>query len=244
MAKLSFSKSSLRLKAPAGDNPPPPPLDFHPAGARLDLLSFTIVLVIVAGYFGPWVAHPAAGLNLSADDLSEWVKFLPTYKAGHSGLIRELFCISIWLAPIGLGMLAGRSRSWLMKLALLGPALLLVFTPLPKYPELLTAYQAPEFAPTFWITAGSLVITLGLSLLGRRAALTDRLVAALWIIFGLAVALIAPLHFIKVLSEIERLYHVSIGWGLVATVLGGLSLSALGARQWRQMAALRRADTA
>ena len=199
-------------------------------------VALVLLLVIVAGYFGPWAAQPAAGLILSADDLSEWIKFLPTYKAGNSGLIRELFFISIWLAPIGLGMLAGRSRSWLIKLALLGVALLLVFTPLPKYPELLTAYQAPEFAPTFWITIGSLVITLGLGLFGGRSpARSARSVAALWIVFGLAVALIAPLHFIKVLSEIERLYPVSIGWGLIATILGGLSLSVLGVWQWRNI---------
>ena len=190
-----------------------------------------VLVIIVAGYFGPWAAHPAAGLNLSADDLSEWVKFLPMYKAGNSGLIRELFFISIWLAPIGLGLLAGRSRAWLIKLALLGLAILLVFTPLPKDPELLTAYQTPEVAPTFWITAGSLVSTLGLGFFGRRTS--DRSVAALWLVFGLAVAFIAPLHFIKVWSEIERLYQVSIGWGVIATVIGGLSLSALGVWQWR-----------
>ena len=132
-------------------------------------ISFVILVVIVAGYFGPWAAQPAAGLNLSADDLSEWIKFLPVYKAGNSGLIREVFFISIWLAPIGLGTLAGRNRSWLVRLALLGLALLLVFTPLPKYPELLTAYRAPEFAPTFWITIGSLVITLGLGFFGSRS---------------------------------------------------------------------------
>jgi hypothetical protein len=113
---------------------------------------------------------------------------------------------------------------------LLGLALLLVFTPLPKYPELLTAYRAPEFAPTFWITIAALVITIVLGLIGRRAS--DRLIAALWIVSGLAIALIAPLHFIKVLPQIERLYRVSIGWGLIATVVGGLSLSALGVRRW------------
>jgi hypothetical protein len=196
-------------------------------------LIFIALLVIAAGYFGPWAAQPAAGLNLSADDLAEWVKFLPVYQAGNSGLIRELFFSSIWLVPIGLGLLAGRSRSWLIRLSLLGLALLLVFTPLPKYPELITAYQAPEFAPTFWITVGSLVITIALGLLGPRMLRADRVVAALWIVAGLAVALIAPLHFVKVLPEIERLYHVSIGWGLIATVLGGLSLSMLGVWQWR-----------
>lgn len=195
-------------------------------------VAFVILVIIVAGYFGPWAAHPAAGLNLSADDLSEWVKFLPMYQAGDSGLIRELFFIPIWLVPIGLGVLASRSRSWWIKLAVLSGAVLLIFTPLPKYPELLTAYQTPEFAPTFWITAGTLAITLGLGLAGRRTP--DRLVAALWMVFGLAIALIAPLHFIKVWSEIARLYGVSIGWGVIATVLGGLGLSVLGVRLWRR----------
>jgi hypothetical protein len=196
------------------------------------------LLVIVAGYFGPWAAHPAAGLNLSADDLAEWVKFLPVYKAGDSGIIRELFFISIWIVPIGLGILAGRSRTWLLKLALLGVALLLVFTPLPKYPELLTAYQAPEFAPTFWVTVGALVVTLAFGLIGPLTR-SARNVAALWIILGLTVALIAPLHFVKVWPEIEKLYHVSIGWGVIATVLGGLSLSALGIVEWRRAATAR-----
>lgn len=192
------------------------------------------LLLIGAGYFGPWAAHPAAGLTLSADDLAEWVKFLPIYKAGDSGLIRELFFISIWLLPIGLGLLAQGVRarsvtSWTIKLSLLALAVLLAFTPLPKYPELLTAYQAPEFAPTFWLTLGSLVTAIGPGVIGWR--IHHRVVALLWILMGLAVALIAPLHFVKVLPEIERLYSVSIGWGLIATVLGGLSLSALGARQ-------------
>lgn len=190
------------------------------------------LLLIGAGYFGPWAAHPAAGLNLAADDLAEWVKFLPVVRAGNSGIIRELFFSSIWLVPIGLGLLAGRAISWTIRLALLALAVLLAFTPLPKYPELLTAYQAPEFAPTFWITLGSLAMAIGLGLTGRRTLRADRAVAMLWILIGLAAALIAPLHFVKVLPEIERLYPVSIGWGLIATVLGGISLSALGARQW------------
>jgi len=191
------------------------------------------LLLIGAGYFGPWAAHPAAGLNLSADDLAEWLKFLPVVRAGNSGLTRELFFISIWLTPIGLGLLARRLTSWPIKLALLALAVLLVFTPLPKYPELLTAYQTPEFAPTFWLTFGSLVLTIGLGLSGRRTlARSTRSAALLWIFMGLAVALIAPLHFVKALPEIERLYPVSIGWGLIATVSGGLSLSALGVRQW------------
>jgi hypothetical protein len=45
---------------------------------------------------------------------------------------------------------------------------------------------------------------------------------------GLAAAAIAPLHFIKVVPEIDRLYHFAIGWGVFAVVMGGIGLVAIG----------------
>jgi len=190
--------------------------------------AFVALALIGAGYFGPWANHPAAGLVLSADDLAEWIKFLPIYKTGSSGLIRELFYLSIWLTPIGLGLLAGRVKSLTLRLVLLGVAVLLVLTPLPKYPELLSAYREPEFAPTFWITVVALLSSIGLGLFGWR--MSDRMVGVIWSVIGLAVMLIAPLHFVKVTSEIEKLYRFSIGWGVIVTALGGLALAAIGLR--------------
>lgn len=183
--------------------------------------------LMAAGYFGLWAAHPAAGLNLSADDLGEWIKFLPAYRAGNNGLIRELFYLPIWLVSLGLGLWAGRLTSSPGKLVVIALSALLVFTPLPKYPELLSAFREPEFAPTFWITVGTLLASIGAAIFGAR--LSDRVTAILWIASGLSAALIAPLHFWKVTSEIERLYSFSIGWGVIATIVGGLLLAATGA---------------
>ncbi len=190
--------------------------------------AFVALALIGAGYFGPWVNHPAAGLVLSADDLAEWIKFLPIYQTGSSGLIRELFYLSIWLTPIGLGLLAGRIKSLPLRLVLLGVAVVLVLTPLPKYPELLGAYREREFAPTFWITVVALLSAIGLGVIGWR--LSDRVVGLIWIVIGLAAMLIAPLHFVKVASEIEKLYRFSIGWGVIVTALGGLVLAVIGLR--------------
>ncbi len=184
--------------------------------------------LIGAGYFGPWVWHKDVSLILSADDLAEWLKFMPIVGAGQSGIIRELFYIPIWLTSIGLGVLAGHVKSIGWRLALVGLSLLLVFTPLPKYPELLTAYQSSDFAPTFWITIGSMVISFGLAIFGSR--LSDRVQALVWIGIGFMAASIAPLHFVKVVPEIERLYPFSIGWGIFAVAIGGMGLTAIGVR--------------
>ena len=187
---------------------------------------FIALALIGAGYFGAWVWHPTAALTYSADDLGEWLKFFPIVQAGQSGIVRELFYLPIWITAIGLDLFAGRVKSIGWKMMLVGLSALLVFTPLPKYPELLTAYRTSEFAPTFWITVASLLIAIVLAIFGGRLA--DRVEAIIWIVMGLAAASIAPLHFIKVMPEIERLYHFSIGWGIFAVAIGGVGLAVIG----------------
>ena len=184
------------------------------------------VLLMGVGYFGPWVAHKAAGLNLSADDLGEWIKFLPAWRSGQLPVIRELFYLPIWLTAIGLGLKAGRLKSRPWKLAVWALSMLLVLTPLPKYPELLSAYRTPEFAPTFWATAAALLIASGLAFFGAR--LPNRAEAILWIFIGISAALFAPWMFGRAMPDIDQLYHYSIGWGVIAEVAGGVLLAATG----------------
>src|SRR5512139_1210685 len=131
-------------------------------------LLWLALFLVGAGYFGPWVWHKAAGLNLSADDLGEWIKFLPAWKSGQLPVMRELFYLPIWLTSIGLGLMAGRITSWPWKLAMLVLGLLLVLTPLPKYPELLGAYREPEFMLTFWTTMVALLLSIAFAFLGSR----------------------------------------------------------------------------
>jgi hypothetical protein len=184
------------------------------------------LLLIGAGYFGPWVWHKAAGLNLSADDLGEWIKFLPAWKSGQLPVMREVFYLPIWLTSIGLGLMAGRIKAWPWKLAVLALSLLLVFTPLPKYPELLSAYREPEFMPTFWATVTALLLSVAFTLFGAR--LPGRVEAILWIVIGIAAALFAPWMFGRAMPDIDRLYHYSIGWGIVAEVIGGVLMALIG----------------
>jgi hydrogenase/urease accessory protein HupE len=185
-------------------------------------LLWIALFLIGAGYFGPWVWHKAAGLMLSADDLGEWIKFLPAWKSGQLPVLRELFYLPIWLTVIGLGLLAGRSKSWPRKLIVLGLSVLLVFTPLPKYPELLSAFREPEFSLTFWATMVALLTSVLLTFFGSR--IPDRVEAVLWMVIGGSAALFAPWMFGRAMPDIDRLYHYSIGWGVVTEVIGGVLL--------------------
>jgi hypothetical protein len=190
-------------------------------------MALLIALAMIAvGYFGPWVAHKDAGLILSADDLAEFVKFMPIVRSGEAGIVRELFFTPIWIAALGLGLFAGRRRSVGAKLGLLLLSLLLVFTPLPPFTFLIEAYRSSEFGLTFWITVIATLSIVALTLFGRR--LPDRVEAIAWIVLGIAAASIAPLHFIKIQPEIAKLYPFSIGWGFVMVIVGGVALSAIG----------------
>jgi hypothetical protein len=184
------------------------------------------LLLIGAGYFAPWVWHKDAGLIQSADDLGEWIKFLPAWQAGQLPVLRELFYLPIWLTSIGLGLLAGRITSWPWKIVVLAVSVLLVLTPLPKYPELLSAYRTPEFMLTFWATVAALLLSVVFAFFGSR--LPDRVEAILWIVIGVAAALFAPWMFGRAMPDIDRLYHYSIGWGLVAEVIGGVLMAVIG----------------
>ncbi len=185
--------------------------------------------LIAAGYFGPWVAHKDAGLILSADDLAEFVKFMPIVRSGEAGIVRELFFAPIWIAALGFGLFAGQRRSVGAKLGLLLLSLLLVFTPLPPFTFLIDAYRSSEFGLTFWVTAIATLSIVALTIFGRR--LSDRAEAIAWIVLGIAAASIAPLHFIKIQPAIAILYPFSLGWGFVMVIVGGVALSAIGVRK-------------
>jgi hypothetical protein len=189
-------------------------------------LLWLALFLIGAGYFGPWVWHKAAGLNLSADDLGEWIKFLPAWKSGQLPVTRELFYLPVWLTSIGLGLMAGRIKAWPWKLVVLTLSLVLVLTPLPKYPELLGAYREPEFRLTFWATMAALILSVIFTLWGGR--LPDRVEASLWLVIGSAAALFAPWMFGRAMPDIDRLYHYSVGWGVVAVVIGGALAALIG----------------
>ncbi|HEY68130.1 MAG TPA: hypothetical protein G4N97_07665, partial [Thermoflexia bacterium] len=65
---------------------------------------FGLVLVI-AGYFGPWVGHKTAALTVTGPELSEFAKLFPQVQGGVVPVIRALFLTPLVAAAILLGLL-------------------------------------------------------------------------------------------------------------------------------------------
>src|SRR5512139_4312691 len=87
--------------------PPRPRLRWWPV-----LAAFAVALV---GYFGSWVWHRVAGLNVTGVDLAEYVKFLPPFRAGQLHLLRESFYVPLAAGSLICGLIASRRvlRLWL-----------------------------------------------------------------------------------------------------------------------------------
>ena len=204
-------------------------------------MSRTILLIALiislVGYFGPWVWHPAVAFRYSADDLAEFVKFMPAVRSGQMPIARELFFTPIWLASIGtalwLGAFVRRGLvRWLVGLLTLYAAI----WPMPMYPFILDAYRSAEFGLSFWGSVAA-VVTGGMALVGG-ARLPDRVRAGAWIAIGLAGAILAPSTFalLKPALDTQHGWTLSIGWGIGAVVIGFAAVTAFGVVEWIRVA--------
>jgi hypothetical protein len=181
-------------------------------------------LVGLAGYFGPWVPHRAAGLVITGLDLAEYVKFLPQVASGQIPICRELFYMPLVAASLGAALLASRrglrgAARGLLALAAVPPALAML--PPAWTPSVL---RLPEFR--LQVIAILVCLAMVPGILVTRY-LPDRLV--LGILAGLAlIAAIWPAWgFLKVLPAIATLYRHPLqpGWGFWASLIGFLAVA-------------------
>jgi hypothetical protein len=197
------------------------------------ILLLVALIVALAGYFGPWTWHPAVVFRYSADDLAEFVKFMPAVKSGQVLITRELFFLPIWLVSIGIALWLGSyvRRQWIRWLV----GLLVMYAavwPMPSYPFILDAYQSPEFGLSFWASVVVAVLCIAAMAIGARIPNRARTVA--WILIGLGGATIAPLHFVRLKPALDAQHGwaLGIGWGIGAVVIGFGVVATVGAWQW------------
>ena len=178
-------------------------------------------LLALAGYFGPWVGHPVAGLVITGLDLGEYVKFLPPVRSGAIWLWRPGFYAPLVAVSAGCILVAYRQAPayrWWMRAALLGVGLVAALNLLP--PAWTPArLLEPEFR---WQTASLIGLLAGLLVSPFLALLPQRLIAAAVTLLALA-GVIFPLQgFFAVLPTIAELYHRPLrpAWGLWLMLAG------------------------
>jgi len=185
-------------------------------------------LLIVLGYWGPWVPAAAAGLRVLGLDLAEYVKFIAEVRSGEIALRRELFYLPLVALSLSLSLLAHqpalrlpRWARWTLNL-LAAPAALAMLPPA-WTPALLAT---PEFIKQ----SLAMVVCLMLALLSwplLRRLPAWAAAAAVLVLAGLAV--FPPLATFASLSPaLDAIYGqvVPAGRGLWQMPLGFALLAA------------------
>lgn len=196
------------------------------AGGWLLLLGLVLV---ITGYFGPWVPHETAALTVTGFELAEFAKFFPQVQGGTVSLSRELFYLPLIAALILLILIAGGSAGRLARWILPSVAVVLLLVALLPYPIVDSVRQAlatrspvvldPQYTGQLGLVLVGVVASL-LTPLAQRLSPRDR---------GVLVALLAlagivpPLWQFTVLCPlVSALYDapLGLGWGLVACTAG------------------------
>ncbi len=186
-------------------------------------------LLALAGYFGPWVDHRAAGLVITGLDLGEYVKFLPEVRSGALRVWRLGYYLPLIAVSLALSLYAFRPEpafGRFVRLLLLVPAAVAALNLLPPAwtpPLLLT----PEFRTQTALLALCLLALLSSPFL----ALLPGLLPALLVPLLAAAALAVPVaQFLAIRPAVAALYAAPLrtGWG--PWVMGaGLLVLAFGA---------------
>jgi len=173
---------------------------------RPNIIVITILalLSLALGYWGRWIAHPAAGLNILGVDLPEYVKFVPEARYGVIPINRLVFFgppVALSLGLILFASMRVRLSFWLRGLAgLLAIPVALSMLPPAWTPGLL---MTPEFrTQTLVIMALSAAVLL---IPLWKALLPDWLRGGFFILLGL-LPLPALSAFYKIAPALEKLY--------------------------------------
>jgi len=185
---------------------------------RLTTVRVALVLALLlalAGYFGPWVAHKAAALVLTGQDMGEFVKFLPTVRSGQLRVVRELFYLPLLAGSLALVLTASNRR-----LQYSGPLRwLLPGLAIPTALSMLPPAWTPQLMMTreFRLQSAAMALCLGciiLSWLLRRAA--PVVLESITVVLALLAGSFPVWQFLKVRPALDEVYGraVTLGWGL------------------------------
>jgi hypothetical protein len=189
-------------------------------------LEFAASVLIIVGFFGPWVAHKTAALTVTGYELSEFAKFFPQVQGGVVPLRRALFVAPLLAALISLALVVQRSsaRPW-QRLAATALAVLLGLLVLPPY----QSFLEPGYRLQLILVVVGLLLIL-LTPLARQ--LSEQVRGGLFLILALAGAAAALWQAVMLTPLVTGLYGAPVwpGWGLIACTIGLLLLLFVGLR--------------
>lgn len=189
-------------------------------------LEFVASVLIIVGFFGPWVAHKTAALTVTGYELSEFAKFFPQVQGGVVPVKRALFVAPLLAALISLALVVQRSRARpLLRLAATALAVLLGLFVLPPY----QSFLEPAYRAQLILVAVGLLLML-LAPLARQ--LSERVRRVLLLLLALTGAVSALWQAVMLRPLVVELYGAPVwpGWGFVVCTIGFLLLLFVGLR--------------
>ena len=231
------AQSSSQAGAPPADIGPPRRTDRWPQPLTAGCCLCAALLLAALAYWAPWVAHRAAALQLSGQDLGEFVKFLPSIRRGELFYPRQVFYLPPFVCSLALAFLAANRElafpRW-VRLALLAASFFILPGLLPP----VWGHPRDLFAAEFRLQGSAFLIgVLAIAAHGLLARLPLRaLGAGLGLAAGIALAL-PQVAFWVVQPLIWDAYNtptVRLGWGLWLDIAAWGAAAALSVWLFRQ----------
>lgn len=189
-------------------------------------LEFVASVLILVGYFGPWVAHKTAALTVTGYELSEFAKFFPQVQGGVVPVRRGLFVVPLLAGLISLALVFQRpSVRRLLRFATTVSAAVLGLFVFPPY----QSFLQPGYRLQLILVAVGLVLML-LTPLAHQVS--ERVRGTLFLSLALTGAVFALWQGVMLWPLVVELYGVPVwpGWGLVVCTIGLLLLLFAGLR--------------
>jgi hypothetical protein len=175
------------------------------ADFRLRLVGLVLVVV---GYFGPWIPHKAVALTVTGFELAEFTKSMP--------VTNELFLTPLVAAAVLLG-LSVHGAAGRLSMRLIGTALaaLLALSALPPYEYV----RDPQYHAQLILAAGGVLLVLLTPLTRRLARRPQGVLVAILTLAGVVPTL---WQFVLLRPLVVALYNapLGLGWGLIVCIAG------------------------
>jgi len=189
-------------------------------------LQFVGSVLIVVGFFGPWVAHKTAALTVTGYELSEFAKFFPEVRSGAVPVRRALFVSPLLAGLVSLALVINRSDGGLpLRLVITALTALLGLVALPP----LQAILEPQYRLQLIVVAGGILPVL-ITPLARQVS--ERVLGAVTLLVALVGAVPALWQVILLRPLVGALYERVIwpGWGFITCMVGFVILLVAGLR--------------